>query len=83
MSNEPRLKILYTNCNSLTGKINLIQSNMEAYCPDIVALTETKINDSYDDNELFGDKYTVWRHDGNNYGGGVLIALKGNQSSRS
>lgn len=56
---------------------------MEAYCPDIVALTETKINDSYDDNELFGDKYTVWRHDRNNHGGGVLIALKGNQSSRS
>jgi hypothetical protein len=78
MAPKPSLKMLYTNCNSLTGKVNLIQSSIETYCPDLIALTETKINDTYDDNELFGDNYTVWRQDRNIHGGEVLIAIKNN-----
>ena len=64
------------NCNSLSGKINIIQSYVATYEPDIIAITKTKINRNFDDNELLGNEYTVWRNDRNLLGGGVLVALK-------
>ena len=48
---------------------------------DIIALTETWLNSSFYDSELFDNRYTVIRRDRSENklrGGGVLIALKKN-----
>ena len=45
---------------------------------DIVAITETHLDDSIDSLELFPNTYTIFRKDRNRRGGGVLIAVKNN-----
>ena len=49
---------------------------MQIYNADIVCITETKIDSNFDDNELLGDTYTVYRNDRKQGGGGVLVAIK-------
>lgn len=68
------MRILYMNANSVIGKINDIQTYVHCYTPDLIAITETKIDKSFQDNELLGSEYTLWRKDRNRCGGGVLIA---------
>ena len=63
------------NANSVVGKINMIQSIVHTYSPDLVAITETKIDNNIQDNELLSDDFTLWRKDRNRSGGGVLIAV--------
>ena len=52
---------------------------MKAYChtykPNILAITETKLGDDFDDNELLGANYTILRNDRKKGGGGVLFAV--------
>ena len=69
------LRILSMNCNSVVGKLNDIKCYVEAHKPDLIAITETKLGPHVDDNELFGDKFTIWRNDRNCHGGGVLVAI--------
>ena len=68
------IKILAFNANSVMGKLNAIKCLAETYTPDIVAIFETKIGSNFEDNELLGDRYTVWRKDRAQGAGGVLIA---------
>lgn len=63
------------NCNSVIGKINIIQAIVATHKPDIIAITETKIDKNFEDNELLGNTYTIWRQDRKSGAGGVLIAL--------
>lgn len=63
------------NCNSIKGKLDMIKANVETYKPDIVAVSETKIGDLFDDNEFLGDGYTVYRNDRKKGAGGTLIAV--------
>ena len=44
-------------------------------CPDIVVITETFLDGSILNSEIFPDGYVVFRHDRNRHGGGVLIAV--------
>ena len=67
--------ILSINSNSIIGKIDIIRAHVHTYQPDLVAISETKIDSKFDDNELLGDGYTIWRKDRKHGGGGVLIAL--------
>ena len=69
------LRILSMNCNSVVGKLNDIKCYVETLKPDLISITETKLGPHIDDNELFGDKFTVWRNDRNSHGGGVLVAI--------
>lgn len=75
-------KILSMNANSITGKLNLIKCYAETYNPDLVCICETKISDSFDDNELLGDKFTLWRKDRAQGAGGVLIAMKNDSNAK-
>lgn len=68
------------NCNSIIGKLNTIKCHVIAYNPDIICITETKIDDMIDDNEILGNQYTIWRKDRDNRGGGVLVAINNNSS---
>jgi exonuclease III len=67
-------KVLSFNSNSILGKLDEIKALVEVYKPDIVAVTETKIDSCFDDNELLGPTYTVVRKDRKRGGGGVLLA---------
>lgn len=68
-------RILYFNSNSILGKLDVIKAQVDTYKPDIVCITETKVDSSFDDNELLGDNYTVYRNDRIRGGGGVLAAF--------
>ena len=59
----------------MTGKRDIIKVQAAVYKPDIICITETKIDSNYDDNELLGDSYTVYRNDRKQGGGGVLTAF--------
>ena len=69
------------NANSITGKLNLIKCYAEMCNPTLVCICETKISDTFDDNELLGDKFTLWRKDRAQGAGGVLIAMKNDSNA--
>ena len=69
------LKILSMNCNSIIGKIDTIRAHVQTYKPDLVAITETKVDAKFEDNELLGNTYTIWRKDRKQGAGGVLVAV--------
>ena len=69
------LKIMYFNSNSILGKIDTIRAHAEVYKPNIVCITETKIDYKFDDNELLGPDFTISRKDRKQGAGGVLIAV--------
>ena len=76
------LRVLSFNPNSIRGKLNTIKCYVETYSPDLVAITETKIDQNFDDNELLGDQFTLWRKDRSLGGGGVLIAMNNNINAK-
>ena len=69
------LKILSMNCNSIIGKIDTIRAHVQTYKPDLVSITETKIDARFQDNELLGENFTIWRKDRKQGAGGVLVAV--------
>lgn len=76
------LTVYYQNVRGLRTKTNTFYRNIQVNSYDIIALTETWLTDSVFDNELFDDRYLVWRRDrnyastGQSLGGGVLIAVR-------
>ena len=72
----PSLKILYFNGNSIKGKLNEIKVYTHTYQADILCIAETKIDHTFDDNELLGPSFTVYRNDRKEGGGGVLVAIR-------
>lgn len=78
------LSIYYQNVRGLKGKLAVTRDNLLSCNYDIICLTETWLNDSITNAELFGTgfKYFVYRKDRDlaHYekedGGGVLIAVK-------
>lgn len=78
MSKQDKIKILSMNSNSVMHKTDLIQANVYLHNPDLVCITETKIDSRFDDNELLGDMYTLFRNDRVLRGGGVIIAMSNN-----
>lgn len=75
---NPNLSILFFNSNSIKGKLDQIKAMNEYYKPDLLSITETKIDSTFDDNELLGDKFTITRKDRTTHGGGVLLAANNN-----
>lgn len=73
--NRP-LRILNQNINSVIGKRVELENVIDSLKPDIIILTETKINDNIQDPEFIDDNaYKIFRKDRNREGGGVLIAI--------
>ena len=64
------------------GKLNAIKCLAETYTPDIVAICETKVGSNFEDNELLGDRYTIWRKDRAQGAGGVLIAWNNDSNTK-
>ena len=76
-----QLSIYYQNVRGLRTKTDSFHMGVMSGNYDIIALTETWLNSSFYDSELFDNRYTVIRRDRSENklrGGGVLIALKKN-----
>ena len=43
--------------------------------PDVIVITETFLDCTIMDGEIFPQEYSVFRHDRNRHGGGVLIVV--------
>jgi hypothetical protein len=79
MAEDKSLKFYYNNLQSILGKqklrgFNISLSDGNTY--DIIAGTETWLNDSVADTEILSDAYNIYRHDrpSTRRGGGVLLA---------
>ena len=69
------LSVMSWNCNSIAGKSHHLDYMIYLHKPDIIALTETKLNPNICDSEIISN-YTVYRRDrSTGQGGGVLIAI--------
>jgi Reverse transcriptase (RNA-dependent DNA polymerase) len=68
--------MLYQNVRGLNSKTLECLSSVLAQEHDFIALTETWLNDSVKDAELFDGRYIVFRRDRGSRGGGVLLAVR-------
>ncbi|CAH2088723.1 unnamed protein product [Euphydryas editha] len=74
--------IYHQNTRGLRTKTHGFKRNLLLNSYDVVSLTETWLLDGISNNELFDDRYVVWRRDRNyvitqeKLGGGVLFAAK-------
>ena len=68
------MKLYYVNINGYKSKIISTQRIIEEVDPDIIGLTETKMEK--EEPIDFNGQYTIHRNDRNKDGGGVLIAIK-------
>ncbi|CAH2104085.1 unnamed protein product [Euphydryas editha] len=74
--------IYHQNTRGLRTKTHVFKRNLLLNSYDVVSLTETWLLDGIGNNELFDDRYVVWRRDRNyvitqeKLGGGVLFAAK-------
>jgi hypothetical protein len=70
------LRILNVNFQSIKTKEHLLENMIRSTYPDIIFGTETWIDNSIKDSQIFLRGYTIFRNDRNLSGGGVLIAVK-------
>ena len=70
------------NSRSIKNKIPYFQSIVYAKCYDLFCLTETWLSPEIYDKEILPEHYTIYRHDRNLHGGGVLLAISNNINSR-
>ncbi|XP_064393634.1 uncharacterized protein LOC135341084 [Halichondria panicea] len=68
--------IVYTNCRSVLPKMDILRTHAASFGPDVYALTETWLDDSISDIEIFIPDYTIIRRDRNRHGGGVLLYVR-------
>ena len=78
MAKSKGLKIASLNVNSLLKHIDEIRVLLEEYTFDILAINESKIDNSIPDNEIHVIGYDLIRNDRNRYGGGVVLYVRDN-----
>ena len=70
-----RLKCLYSNANSVVGKMHELRERVEGR--DIIGIAETWATDNVNDAELSIEGYTLYRHDRKEgKGGGLIMYIK-------
>lgn len=88
MSMAP-ISIYYQNVRGLRSKTSDFLRNVRINSYDIICITESWLNESVFNSELFDDRYIVFRNDRNfqktkqGKGGGVLIAINRELSAES
>ena len=73
------LSVFYANARSIVNKISSLALEIANGSYDIIVLTETHLDDTITDAEIFPNNYTVFRLDrrvNGRHGGGVLIAVR-------
>ena len=77
MSHQTTNKIMYWNCNGISGKRHHLELLLEQHKPLVFAIVETKIISSISDKEVCCG-YTLYRRDRQNAkgrGGGILVGI--------
>ena len=70
-------KVMVLNARSIRNKVFDLQALLLTDCVDIIALTETWLDDNFLDSELHRNDYNIFRKDrSNRCGGGELPAIK-------
>lgn len=69
------VRIAYININSLRNKINEVTSLLSEHKLHILAISETHLDSSFEDTELYIKDYNIFRNDRNRYGGGVAFYI--------
>ena len=65
------------NCQSIKKKQERVENIIDSTKPDVILATETWLDPTITDNQVFPDNYTLWRNGRKcGKGGGVLIAIK-------
>ncbi len=72
------LNIASLNINSLLKHLDEIRILLEKYTFDILAINESKIDNSISNNEIHILRYDIIRNDRNRYGGGVVLYVHDN-----
>lgn len=81
------LRIIYHNCGGIRGKIKNLYVDAKSCDFDIIIITETWLNDSYTNEEILDNDWTIYRNDrdykatGLSRGGGVLVAVRNSFSN--
>ena len=74
---NPRTKFVFFNAFSIVNKTHELAYLLDTEEPAVVAITETKLDDSIDDTSvMWNHKYVLLRKDRNRHGGGVALLLK-------
>ena len=69
-----RFTCLSLNVNGLRHKLSPLRHTLQAY--DVIALCETKLDDSVADSTLTLGKYALFRRDRTSHGGGVACFVR-------
>ena len=72
------LRIVNVNFQSIKTKQGQLYNMLDSIKPDIICGTETWIDNSIKDSQIFPPGYNIYRNDRNLNGGGVLLAVRGN-----
>ena len=70
------LRVLNINFQSIKSKQPQVYNLLDSTAPDVVIGTETWVDNSITDSQMFPVGYTLYRKDRNLHGGGVLIAIR-------
>lgn len=70
------LKCLHINVHSIFPKIHEIARLVQSNNIDCISINETFLDHSINDCEIAIDSYSIFRHDRNRHGGGVLLYIK-------
>lgn len=65
----------YLNARSLVNKSASFEADVYSKNFDIIAVTETHLDESLNSAELFPSNFRLYRRDRNRRGGGVLVAV--------
>ena len=76
------LSLALWNAHSIVNKLDYIQSYIYSKSADIICITETWLYDSILNTEIFPHNYTIYRRDRGSRGGGVIIAISDNLTSK-
>ena len=72
------LRIVNVNFQSIKTKQGQLYNMLDSIKPDIICGTETWIDNSIKDSQIFTPGYNIYRNDRNVNGGGVLLAVRDN-----
>lgn len=69
------LKVIVINCRSIKNNKEQFDSLLDLVTPEVVIGTESWLDSTITNNEIFPSNYTVYRKDRNLRGGGVFVMV--------
>lgn len=69
------LVVLLVNCRSIKNKVDDFADLINTTAPSVVIGTESWLDDTIDDAEVFPPEYAAYRRDRNRHGGGVFLLI--------